>query len=62
MDRFQYVCDVVFAVLFGLLGVVALTGVLFCGAWWHLGTIVACSALVWILGREANEFNNKTKQ
>lgn len=33
----------IFCGLFSLLGVIALTGVLFFGAIWHLGTFAACA-------------------
>lgn len=53
------VMDIVMACVFGVLGVVALVGVVL-GAWWHLGTAAMCGVMVWMLVAEARGELNRT--
>ena len=54
-----------FAILaFGLLGVVGLIGVLFCGAYWHAYTVIICVIIVWVSiwdNKREDRMNNKIK-
>ena len=45
MKNLIYTLDKAQAVAFGLLGLGCLYGVIFKGAWWHIGTAVICAAL-----------------
>ena len=47
----QIIIDIIFAVLFFALFVVALVGVAR-GAWWHVGTAVVCFAMFAIFRKE----------
>lgn len=51
MDRELIAMDKVFGWVFGVLGVAALVGVCL-GAWWHVGTLVMCVVMVWMLVAE----------
>lgn len=42
-------------VLWGVLGILSLAGVVFAGAWWHLLTALACTAMFAVSGPEDKE-------
>lgn len=50
----QITIDIVLAVLFFALFVVALVGIV-CGAWWHIGTTVICYTIFAALRKERKE-------
>lgn len=45
MKKLIYTLDKAQAVAFALVGLVAIYGAIFKGAWWHIGTAVICAAL-----------------
>lgn len=54
------VMDIVMACVFGVLGVVALAGVVL-GAWWHIGTAAMCGGMVWMLVAEVRGERKRKK-
>ena len=53
MKNLIYTLDKAQAVAFGLLGLGCLYGVIFKGAWWHIGTAVICAAMAVALAKDA---------
>ena len=45
MKKLIYTLDKAQAVAFALVGLVAIYGAIFKGAWWHIGTAVICAAM-----------------
>lgn len=40
------------SVIFGLLGITALIGAIFFGAWWHFVTFVMCALMAYVLYKD----------
>ena len=53
MKNLIYTLDKAQAVAFGLLGLGCLYGVIFKGAWWHIGTAVICAVMAVALAKDA---------
>ena len=51
----MYTLDMIQAWVFGVLALVAAYGVIAKGAWWHIGTMVICVALVLALRADAKK-------
>lgn len=50
--KFETLLNLVGACLFGLLGIGALVGAIFWGAWWHFITAGACALMAFVLYRD----------
>ena len=47
--KFETLINLAGSVIFGLLGITALIGAIFFGAWWHFVTFGMCARVVYVL-------------
>ncbi len=47
--KFETLINLAGSVIFGLLGITALIGAIFFGAWWHFVTFGMCALVVYVL-------------
>ena len=47
--KFETLINLAGSVIFGLLGITALIGAIFFGAWWHFVTFVMCALMAYVL-------------
>lgn len=45
----EFLTNLIICIISLILGIIALIGVIFCGAWWHLVTASGCFLIAWMM-------------
>lgn len=60
MEDYSYIIARINMWIWGILGISCLAGVIFYGAWWHIGTVLVCFLMFMTNYQEAKELGSET--